>query len=121
MSEAEWTRWRDVAWERLSDRLDRRMVCGDKIMVTQIRLKKGCIVPLHQHENEQFSYVLKGRLRFWLGSEKGDDVAVGEEEVIFLPSNLPHKVEALEDSLTIDIFSPPRQDWLTGQDDYLRG
>ncbi len=89
-------------------------------MVAQIFLKRGCIVPLHEHENEQFSCVLTGRLRFWAGSEEGEEILVEEGQILHLPSNLPHKVEALEDTLSIDIFSPPRQDWLNQEDSYLR-
>lgn len=89
-------------------------------MVTQILLKRGAAVPWHDHENEQFSYVLSGSLRFELKEGKGRTIDVLAGEIIHIPSALPHRVEALEDSLSIDIFSPPRQDWLDGADDYLK-
>lgn len=113
-------RWDDLGWEELSPRLFRRMVSGERAMVTQILLKRGAAVPWHDHENEQFSYVLSGSLRFELKEGKGRTIDVLAGEIIHIPSALPHRVEALEDSLSIDIFSPPRQDWLDGADDYLK-
>jgi quercetin dioxygenase-like cupin family protein len=71
--------------------------------------------------NEQITYLLKGKLRFWIESEDADPITIGEGEVLTLASNLAHKAEALEDTLDIDIFAPPREDWLKMEDDYLRG
>ena len=119
--EARWYRWDDIPKERLNDLLERRLVTGDRIMVAHVYLKKGCVVPRHFHENEQVSYVLEGALRFWIGEREEEERLVRAGEVLHLPSNLPHKAEALEDSLSVDIFSPPRQDWLDGTDSYLRG
>jgi quercetin dioxygenase-like cupin family protein len=85
-----------------------------------VYLKKGCIVPLHSHENEQLTYILEGALRFWIGSEDAEPIVVGVGEVLHIPSNVPHKAEAIEDTLDVDIFSPPRQDWLDKSDAYLR-
>lgn len=113
-------RWEEMPWERVSPVLDRRMITGDRVMVTQLRLKRGCIVPLHAHEHEQISYILEGVLRFWIGSEAGEEILVRSGEVLHLPSYLPHGAEALEDTLAMDMFSPPRQDWIDGTDDYLR-
>lgn len=113
-------RWDEIPLEELNPRLSRQMVWGDRVMLTRIHLRKGCLVPLHQHENEQLTYVVEGALKFWLGSEDGDTVVVRSGEVLHLPSNLPHKALALEDTLDIDIFSPPRQDWVDKTDDYLR-
>lgn len=117
---ASWYRWDDLPRERVSDHLDRRMITGERLMVAHIYLKKGCVVPRHSHENEQLSYLLEGTLRFWTGADLEEERVLGPGEVLVIPSNLPHKAEALEDTLSIDVFSPPRQDWLDGTDDYLR-
>ena len=114
-------RWDDMPKEKLSGFIDRRMITGDKAMLTHVYIKKGGIVPLHHHENEQITYILEGALKFWVGSEDAEPFVVHAGEVLVLPSNLPHKAEALEDTLDVDIFTPPRQDWLEGTDDYLRG
>ncbi len=114
-------RWEDIPKEELNPLLERRMITGEKVMLTQIFLKKGCVVPLHSHENEQISYVVQGALRFWLGGDLSRQIEVRSGEVLHIPSNLPHKAEALEDTLDVDVFSPPRQDWLDKTDDYLRG
>jgi quercetin dioxygenase-like cupin family protein len=89
-------------------------------MLAHVYLTKGCIVPKHQHENEQITYVVDGALHFWLGEDGGEEVTVRSGEVLHLPSNLPHKAEALEDTLDVDIFAPPREDWLARTDSYLR-
>ncbi len=113
-------RWDDMEKEQLNDRLQRRMITGEKVMLTHIYLKKGCEVPHHQHENEQITYVVDGALKFWLGSDESETVIVRSGEVLVIPSNLPHRAEALEDTLDVDVFSPPRQDWIDGTDAYLR-
>ena len=89
-------------------------------MLAQIYLDRGCIVPRHSHENEQLTWVLEGRLLFRLGEEGEQVVEVGAGEVLHIPPNLPHEAEALEDTLDVDVFTPPRQDWLDGSDAYLR-
>jgi quercetin dioxygenase-like cupin family protein len=111
--------WEKMPREHLNDKLDRRIITGDRMMITHVYLKKGCVVPRHQHENEQITYVLEGALRFTLG-EKGEKVDVNAGDVLCIPSNLPHSAEALEDTLDVDIFDPPRRDWLDGTDLYLR-
>ena len=113
--------WNDMPRETLSPLLDRRLITGAKGMLAHVYLKKGCIVPLHEHENEQFTYILDGALRFWIGSEDGEEIVVRAGEVLHLPSGVPHKAEALEDTIDLDVFVPPRADWLDGTDDYLRG
>jgi quercetin dioxygenase-like cupin family protein len=114
------TRWEEVENEQLTELLQRRMITGERIMLAQIHLEKGCVVPTHSHENEQMSYILRGRICFWSGGEEKQTI-VSAGEVLHLPSNIPHRAEALEDTLSLDVFSPPRQDWLDGTDDYLRG
>lgn len=114
-------RWDDLPKERLNDLLERRLVTGQRIMLAHVYLKKGCLVPRHHHENEQLTYVLEGALHFWLGEDESREVVVKAGCVLTIPPNLPHKALALEDTLDVDIFSPPRQDWLDGSDAYLRG
>ena len=113
-------RWDDMPKETVNDALDRRLVTGERMMLAHVYLKKGCIVPRHSHENEQITYVLDGSLRFWLGEDAQEEVVVNTGEVLVIPSNLPHKAEALVDTLDLDVFCPPRQDWLDGTDHYLR-
>ena len=113
-------RWEDMPKERLSDVLERRLITGDRMMLAHVYLKKGAIVPRHSHENEQITYILEGGLRFWIGADEAQVIDVLAGEVLHIPSHVPHKAEALEDTLDVDIFSPPRQDWLDKTDDYLR-
>ena len=115
-----WYRWNDMPKENLSESLARRLITGDRMMLAHVYLKKGAIVPLHAHDNEQLTYILEGALRFWIGDDESETVDVRAGEVLHIPSNVPHKAEALEDTLDVDIFSPPRQDWLEKTDDYLR-
>jgi quercetin dioxygenase-like cupin family protein len=105
--------------ERVTDVITRKVISGEKAMVAQIFLDKGALVPKHSHENEQFTYLLEGALKFWLGEERRE-VTVRAGEVLHIPSNVPHEALALEDCLDVDVFSPPRQDWLDGTDDYFR-
>jgi unsaturated pyranuronate lyase len=114
-------RWDDMPKENLNPLLDRRLITGERMMLAHVYLKKGCVVPRHSHENEQLTYVLEGALHFWLGEDESEEVVVHAGEVLTIPSNLPHKALALEDTLDVDVFSPPRQDWLSGTDAYLRG
>ena len=91
-------------------------------MVAHVYLKKGCVVPRHSHENEQVTHVLEGSLKLWTGEEGSErEWTIGPGEVSVIPSSLPHRAEALEDTLDVDILNPPRQDWLDGTDAYLRG
>jgi quercetin dioxygenase-like cupin family protein len=112
-------RWDEIPREKVTDALDRRLITGDAIMLAHVYLKKGCIVPKHAHENEQFSYIVSGALRFWIGDDGKEELVVRAGEVLHIPSNLPHRAEALEDTLDMDIFSPPRWDWLNGTDTYF--
>src|SRR5262245_51595633 len=115
-----WYRWDEMPKERLSDLLERRLITGDRIMLAHVYIQKGCIVPQHSHENEQITYILSGALRFWIGADGEEEIVVRAGEVLHIPSRVLHKAEALEDTLDVDIFSPPRQDWLDKTDDYLR-
>ena len=118
--EVRWYRWDDMPKEKVNDLLDRRLITGDRMMLAHVYLKKGCLVPMHQHENEQLTYILEGRLDFTIGADRSQQVSVGPGEVLFLPSNVPHEALAVEDTLDVDVFSPPRADWLKGTDAYLR-
>jgi quercetin dioxygenase-like cupin family protein len=114
-------RWEDLPKEMLKPDLGRRLISTERMMLAHVYLEKGCLVPMHSHENEQLTYILEGALRFWLGEDAEEVVDVAAGEVLHIPSNLPHKAEALETTLDVDIFCPPRQDWLDGSDAYLRG
>jgi len=113
-------RWEDIPKEALKPDLARRLISTDRMMLAQVFLEKGCVVPKHAHENEQLTYILEGVLRFWLGEDESNVIDVAAGEVLHIPSNLPHKAEALDATLDVDIFCPPRQDWLDGSDAYLR-
>jgi unsaturated pyranuronate lyase len=113
-------RWDALPRERVTDMLDRRLITGERMMLAHVYLKKGCIVPKHSHENEQLTYILEGALRFWIGEDQEQVIDVRAGEVLHLPGLVPHKAEALEDTLDVDVFSPPREDWLNKTDDYLR-
>jgi quercetin dioxygenase-like cupin family protein len=112
-------RWDDMPRERVTDAIDRRIVTADRMMIAHVYLKKGAIVPQHSHENEQITYILEGALRFWIGADRSEEIVVGAGEVLHIPSNVPHMAEALEDTLDVDIFSPPREDWLNHTDSYF--
>ena len=115
-------RWDDLPNEEINPLLHRRFISTERMMLAHVYLDKGCIVPWHSHENEQITYILEGALRFWLGEDRdaAQVVDVSAGEVLQIPSNLPHQAEALEWTLDVDIFCPPRQDWLDGSDAYLR-
>ncbi len=109
--------WETVKKEVMNSKVWRKVITGEKAMVAQVFLAKGAVVPTHQHESEQISYIVEGALKFEL---EGKEVIVRKGEVLHIPSSVPHSAVALEDTLGLDIFSPIRMDWLTGNDDYLR-
>lgn len=113
-------RWDDMPVEEVKAGLGRRIITGERMMITHVYLDKDSVVPWHSHENEQLTYVLSGALKFWLGDNGEQEVIVQEGEVLVIPSYLPHKAVALQDTLDVDVFCPPRQDWLDGTDAYLR-
>jgi unsaturated pyranuronate lyase len=119
-SEVTYYRWANIPLETVTPMLDRKLITGDRMMLAQVFLKKGCIVPRHQHENEQLTYILDGALRLWVGEDLKDVYDLRAGEVLYIPSNVPHKAEALEDTLDVDVFSPPRRDWIDKTDAYLR-
>ena len=119
-TQATHVRWDDMPRERLNDRLERRYITGRHLTLAQFHLTKGCLVPTHAHESEQFAHVIQGCLRFRLGNDGAEVIDVRAGEVLVLPSNVPHSAEALEDSVVCDSFSPIRSDWEAKRDDYLR-
>ena len=102
----------------MSPHIGRQFITGERAMLARVLLKKGAIVPEHHHENEQIAYILSGALRFVVA---GEEYIVRAGEVLVIPSNVPHSAEALEDTVDLDIFTPPRADWIAGDDAYLRG
>ena len=109
--------WHTIPLEDLNSLLQRQFVVGQEIMLARVLLKKGCIVPEHSHHNEQLTYIVEGALKFWID---GKEIIVHAGEVLCIPSNMPHKAEAMEDTVDLDIFAPPRADWINKTDQYLR-
>jgi quercetin dioxygenase-like cupin family protein len=114
---AKYTKWNDIEVEALNPLIGRQMVVGTDVMVARILLKKGARVPLHSHHNEQVTYILEGALHFYIDNK---EITVSAGEVLCIPPNMPHEAVALEDTVDLDVFNPPRQDWLDGPDAYLR-
>ncbi len=111
----------DMDREDVAPGLTRTLITGDRVMLAHVYLEKGFVVPRHAHDNEQITYVLEGALKFWIGEEEEEVVVVSSGQVLHIPSNVFHKAEALEDTVDVDVFAPPREDWLSGTDAYLRG
>jgi quercetin dioxygenase-like cupin family protein len=114
-------RWNELPAEPLKGTISRKLITSDRMMIAHVYFKKGDDVPQHSHENEQLTYILEGALRFWLGPDGSQEITVRAGEVLVIPSNVLHRALALEDTLDVDVFCPPRQDWLAGTDAYLRG
>ena len=115
-------KWEEITRESVTDDIARRLFTGERMMLAQVYLKKGAIVPKHSHDNEQLTWIMEGSLRFWIGNEGEEgyeERVISAGEVMYIPSHVPHKAEALEDTLDVDVFSPPRQDWLDGTDSYF--
>ena len=110
-------RWDEIALEKVTEMLSRKIVTGDREMLAQVYLKRGCLVPMHSHESEQMTYVLQGALRFLID---GEEITVREGEVLHIPSWIQHQAEAIEDTFELDMFSPIRQDWLNHADEYFQ-
>jgi quercetin dioxygenase-like cupin family protein len=109
--------WNSVPVEELNPLLGRHLIVGKDVMLARVLLKKGCVVPEHSHPNEQVTFILEGALKFWID---GRVIVVNSGEVLTIPPNMPHKAEALDDTVDYDIFYPPRADWMGGTDAYLR-
>jgi quercetin dioxygenase-like cupin family protein len=115
--ELQYVPWHTIPLEELKPLLKRQFVVGQEIMLARVLLQKGCIVPLHSHHNEQLTYILDGALKFWID---GKEIVVHSGEVLCIPANMPHMAEALEDTVDLDVFTPPRADWINKTDEYLR-
>jgi quercetin dioxygenase-like cupin family protein len=113
----QYLRWNELETEQLNPLLARQLITGQHLMLARVLLKRGCIVPEHSHENEQLTFIVQGALKFWID---GREIVVRAGEVLCIPPHMPHKAEALEDTVDMDIFYPPRQDWLAKTDAYLR-
>jgi quercetin dioxygenase-like cupin family protein len=109
--------WKEVELETLNPLLQRQLIVGHEVMLARVLLKKGCIVPTHSHVNEQLTYILEGALKFFID---GKEIVVRAGQVLTIPPNMPHQAEALEDTVDLDIFHPPRADWINKTDSYLR-
>ena len=109
-------RWDEIALEKVTEMISRKIVTGERLMSAQVYLKKGALVPKHSHESEQMTYVLQGALKFLIN---GAEITVREGEVLHIPSWVDHQAEALDDTFELDLFSPIRQDWLDHTDAYF--
>ena len=107
-------RWDEIALEKVTEMISRKIVSGEREMLAQIYLKRGALVPMHAHESEQMTYILQGALRFLV---EGEEITVREGEVLHSPSGMPHQAEALEDTLELDVFSPIRSEWIASADE----
>jgi len=116
--ELQYIPWHTIPLEDLNPLLQRQFVVGQEIMLARVLLKEGCVVPEHSHHNEQLTYILEGALKFWID---GREIVVRAGEVLCIPAHMPHQAEALEDTIDLDVFSPPRADWINKTDQYLRG
>jgi quercetin dioxygenase-like cupin family protein len=110
-------RWDEIALEKVTEMLSRKIVSGEREMLVQVYVKRGCLVPLHAHESEQMTYVLQGALKFLI---HGEEITVREGEVLHIPPGVEHQAEALEDTFELDVFSPVRQAWLEAADEFTR-
>lgn len=110
-------RWDEIALEKVTEMISRKIVTGQREMLAQVYLKKGALVPMHAHESEQMTYVLQGALKFLIN---GEEITVREGEVLHIPSRVDHQAEALDDTFELDLFSPIRQDWLDHTDTYFQ-
>ena len=114
------TKWDDLPLQKMRGSMNRRFVHSDRMMIAQVNFAKGDSVPAHRHDNEQYTYVLSGALRFLFGEQQDEVVVVGAGEIVLIPSRLLHSASADEDTFELDIFCPPRQDWIDGDDAYMR-
>jgi quercetin dioxygenase-like cupin family protein len=107
-------RWDEIALEKITEMVSRKIVIGEREMMAQVYLKRGCLVPMHSHDSEQMTYILQGALKFLVG---GEEITVREGEVLHIPSSIEHQAEALEDTFELDVFSPIRKDWLASTEE----
>ncbi len=118
MSGLKKTSWKETELEKLNDKISRQMISGENATVSQLLLKRGAMVPRHSHVNEQYSWIISGKLRFVFDDR---EIVVGAGEFLLIPANVPHSAVAEEDTVDVDIFAPRREDWIRKEDSYLRG
>ncbi len=109
--------WAGVELEEMNPLLQRQWIVGDRVMLARLIMKKGCMVPMHSHHNEQVTHILEGALKFCI---EGKEIVVRKGEVLTIPPHVPHSAEAMEDTIDLDVFDPPREDWINKTDQYLR-
>ena len=102
-------RWDEIALDKVTEMLSRKIVSGEREMIVQVYVKRGCLVPMHSHPSEQMTYVLQGALKFLI---HGEEITVREGEVLHIPPGVEHQAEALDDTFELDLFSPIRVEWL---------
>ncbi|MDG1378878.1 MAG: cupin domain-containing protein [Flavobacteriaceae bacterium] len=112
--------WDDVPVEQVTDKMQRKMIYGEKVMVARMKFKDGFLVPLHDHVNEQVTQVISGTMRFWFGANKEQTMDLGPGDSVVIPAHVPHEALMIGDVEEVDTWSPIREDWLDGTDDYLR-
>jgi len=112
--------WESVPSEDVKPSMSRKIVWGEKLMISRIKFKDGFLVPLHHHVHEQVTQVLSCTIRFWFGEKKDQMMDLHPGDVVVIPSNLPHEALMIGEVEEIDTWAPPRQDWLDKTDDYLR-
>ena len=112
--------WDEVPTEQVGPKMERKLVYGDKVMIAKMKFKKGFMVPLHSHINEQVTQVVSGTMRFWFGADKEETFDMHAGDVVVIPANVPHEALMVTDVEEIDTWTPIRSDWLDGTDNYLR-
>ena len=112
--------WESVPSEQVNQGMSRKIVWGEKLMVSRIKFTDGFLVPQHSHVHEQITQVLSGTIRFWFGENREQVMDLHSGDVVVIPSGLPHEALMIGEVEEIDTWAPPRQDWLDKTDDYLR-
>lgn len=112
--------WDEVEVETVNPAMQRQVVTGERMTVARIWFKSGFRVPLHSHEHEQITQVVRGRMRFHFGADRSETLEIGAGQLVVIPPHLPHEALCIGDVEEIDMWSPRRDDWLDGTDDYLR-
>ena len=120
LDELQLLNWDKLELETVNPSMQRRIITGARMTVARIYLKDGFVVPLHSHEHEQITQVISGRMRFWFGADREETREFGPGDVVVIPSQLPHEALAIGDVEEMDMWTPRRDDWLDGTDDYLR-
>jgi len=110
-------RWSEVPREQITPLFSRQMIHTASMTIARMELRKGASVPEHSHHNEQVTTIERGRMRFVVD---GAEVILNTGETLHIPPHAPHSAEVLEDVVAVDVFSPPREDWIRGDDAYLR-